>query len=310
MNILVSLDSNVEGFSFTEYIYTHLVNHFPSHTVKKAHSKQDVLENLPECTHYIGWIFKKEWYDIANNLDSIFTPAAGRDWIAPPPSTNHTTIHHGTFHGDLMGESLLSMILYFNRNHHLIVQNKVKRMWDRNIQTHCRRLTGQKILIIGYGNIGNGCAKFLHSFGCSIRGVKRNTPPTQNNPWAEIVSIDKLMNSLPWADHIVSLLPGNESTNNFFTKAHFKQMNRSAFFYNLGRGNSYIEGDLIEALTKEEISGAGLDVFAQEPLDKNSKLWSLDNVFITPHSSAIFQEYKELFFGELVKKLQGSFSVQ
>lgn len=81
-------------------------------------------------------------------------------------------------------------------------------------------------------------------------------------------------------------------------------MKRSACFYNLGRGNVYDENDLTWALTNNVIAGAGLDVFAEEPLDKQSVLWNLPNVFIMPHGSAIFKEYMPMFIEELKAKLK------
>lgn len=60
-------------------------------------------------------------------------------------------------------------------------------------------------------------------------------------------------------------------------------MKKSAVFMNIGRGPTVLEQDLVSALQDETISGAVLDVFEVEPLPKESALWKMDNVLMTPH---------------------------
>jgi phosphoglycerate dehydrogenase-like enzyme len=108
---------------------------------------------------------------------------------------------------------------------------------------------------------------------------------------------------LPEADHVVFVLPGGSATDGIFTMRHFKAMKSGAFLYNLGRGNCYREEDLVNALRTGIIAGAGLDVFAEEPLPADSPLPDLPNVLITPHSSAISREYIDLFIQEWLEKL-------
>ena len=89
-------------------------------------------------------------------------------------------------------------------------------------------------------------------------------------------------------------------------------MKTSAFFVNLGRGETVVETDLIEALTNNEICGAGLDVFETEPLPSGSPLWKLSNVIITPHIAGVSQSYWtkqiDLFFFNLSEYLAGNIS--
>ena len=81
-------------------------------------------------------------------------------------------------------------------------------------------------------------------------------------------------------------------------------MRPGAYLYNLGRGNCYREKDLLFALENGPLAGAGLDVFAEEPLPATSPLWDKHNVVITPHSSAISQEYIDLFIQEWLGTLR------
>ena len=80
-------------------------------------------------------------------------------------------------------------------------------------------------------------------------------------------------------------------------------MKQGAFLYNLGRGNCFGEEELMNALMDGPLAGAGLDVFTEEPLPASSPLWDQPNVLITPHSSAISQEYIDLFIQEWLETL-------
>ena len=119
-----------------------------------------------------------------------------------------------------------------------------------------------------------------------------------------MITFDRLEEELPCADHVVLLLPGGRATDGIFTERHFNAMKPGAFLYNLGRGNCYREEDLITALKNGTIAGAGLDVFAEEPLPADSPLWEQPNVLITPHSSAISREYIDLFIREWLETLR------
>lgn len=80
---------------------------------------------------------------------------------------------------------------------------------------------------------------------------------------------------IPTADFVVGVLPKTPDTHHFFNTAFFEKMKPSGVFMNIGRGPTCKEVDLIEALKKETISGAVLDVFEQEPLSKESELWGM-----------------------------------
>ena len=71
----------------------------------------------------------------------------------------------------------------------------------------------------------------------------------------------------------------------------FRAMKPSSYFINIARGEVLVEADLITALQEGYIRGAGLDVFAQEPLPADSPLWDMPNVIITPHVAALSPYY-------------------
>lgn len=112
-----------------------------------------------------------------------------------------------------------------------------------------------------------------------------NVEPEKRQYADELVDFSKLEYLCKNSDYIVSILPNTPETTNFFTKDVFSMMKPNCCFMNFGRGESIVEQDLVEALENKIIDAAVLDVFTPEPLPESSKLWAMENVFITPHSA-------------------------
>jgi phosphoglycerate dehydrogenase-like enzyme len=102
---------------------------------------------------------------------------------------------------------------------------------------------------------------------------------------------------------VINLLPLTTQTKSIFNKKVFGKMKNNSYFINVGRGQTVVEEDLIEALRSKTILGCALDVFNVEPLSKESELWSMDNVLITPHIANVNKNYWktqiELFISNL-----------
>ncbi|MEQ9449861.1 MAG: NAD(P)-dependent oxidoreductase, partial [Rhodospirillaceae bacterium] len=91
------------------------------------------------------------------------------------------------------------------------------------------------------------------------------------------------------ADVVVNATPLTPATTGLFDAAMFERMKTSAFFINIGRGASVVTDDLVTALERGHIAGAGLDVTDPEPLPNGHPLWSAPNVIITPHIAGVSQ---------------------
>lgn len=134
--------------------------------------------------------------------------------------------------------------------------------------------------VIGFGDIGAACAKIAkNGFGMKVVGVKRNPNDCSDlykSYCDEVVGLDQYERVISESDFVVGVLPKVADTVNFFnTESSFSKMKKSAVFMNIGRGPTVKEDDLVSALKDGSIAGAVLDVFAVEPLDKNSELWDM-----------------------------------
>lgn len=297
-NLLINLHNSVDAFSLKPRHVDLVRGILPETRITVTEGNRDFLEKLPEADCVLTWVFKSDWYGNAPKLKTLFTPAAGHDWVAADP-TGRVRTFYGSFHGRIMRESLLSMILYFNRNIKTSLKDQKNRIWGRLGYNENVALFSQRVLIVGFGALGQSMAELLKAFGTKITAVKRHTSGLEGNPNIDrIITFDRLEEELPFADHVVLVLPGGIETDGIFTARHFNVMKPGAYLYNLGRGNCYSEEDLLRALTNGPLAGAGLDVFTDEPLAPDSPLWEQPNVLITPHSSAISREYIDLFIQE------------
>lgn len=304
LSMILYLDDPVPEFTFRERHAEYLAAKLPTIDLIAVHSLEELHEKLPHADYVAAWEFPSAAYLRAPRLKAVFTPAAGRERVSPDPRGIVPTLY-GTFHGRLMAESFAAMMLYFNRRFWRVVQNQREHRWERSVLAGSRALRGQRVLIVGYGHIGRACGEMAAALGCSVVGVRRSPSAERaGGPATRVVSFVDLGRELAEADHLLAVLPGTLDTDGIITPDHLRAIKPGACFYNLGRGNCCREDALVEALTSGPLAGAGLDVFADEPLRADSPLWGLPNVLIMPHASAIFREYMDLFVEEVVNTLR------
>ncbi|MFJ2618039.1 NAD(P)-dependent oxidoreductase [Glutamicibacter sp. NPDC087344] len=148
-------------------------------------------------------------------------------------------------------------------------------------------LYGKTVGIVGLGNIGRWVGKIVHhGFGANVIYYDHNQIPLTISELisAREVSLEDLMRE---SDVVCVNMPLNQGTNRLIGTEELAMMKDSAVLVNVGRGEVIDETALIQALQRGQIAGAGLDVFANEPLDLNSELLTMDSVICTPHMAGV-----------------------
>jgi phosphoglycerate dehydrogenase-like enzyme len=178
----------------------------------------------------------------------------------------------------------LAMMLAFARRLPQCWQDQTKQVWKSGPHRAASQLLNQQtVLFLGYGAIGRRLEELLAPFG--LAGLYALRRREQGDESAAIIYENELSSFLPAADHVVNLLPENDSTRGFMTRERFQQMQPGAHYYNIGRGATTDQEALLEALSSGHLGGAYLDVTSPEPLPPEHALWSAPNCFITPHSA-------------------------
>jgi phosphoglycerate dehydrogenase-like enzyme len=157
-------------------------------------------------------------------------------------------------------------------------------LWNAPIRP--RELGGQVLLMIGFGAIGRAVATALGPMKMRIWAVNRSGH-ADSGLAERVFPAAKLHEALSGADFVVVAVPDLRETRSMIGERELALMKSTAYLMNVARGIIVDERALIRALETRAIAGAMLDVTSQEPLPADSPLWKLDNVFITPHVSAL-----------------------
>jgi len=210
-------------------------------------------------------------------------------------------------HATPIGEFVLELMLMFVKQAPLCFQLKQEKQWGRFTATVLRSRT---VGIVGLGSIGREVARLSKAFGMRVLATRRSVKRVGRARYVDVVfPMEQLQQLLAESDFVVLALPLTPETNKFFGEEELRAMKSTAYLINIARGGVVDEEVLIRALDEHWIAGAGLDVFAAEPLPTDSRLWELPNVILSPHVSGGMEDYTieatELFSENLRRYLNG-----
>jgi len=208
-------------------------------------------------------------------------------------------------HGPAMRETVLHFMLSVGHDSNRLVADKNARRWERRPWP---LLAGKTAAVIGTGVAGSAIGAALQALGMRVVGV--SATPRAVDGFDEVLPRQQLARVTAEADYLVNVLPADAANLKLFGREVFAAMKPRAFFINVGRGETVDEAALIEALETRRIAGAGLDVFATEPLPATSPLWTMPHVFMAPHVGGLFEEYAQMATPLIVRNMRAFLSDQ
>ena len=204
-----------------------------------------------------------------------------------------------------VAEHALALILAVARRLPEARDNQHKKIWRGMLGDLTQRedeLGGKTLLIVGIGRIGSHLAKLAKAFDMKVVGIRRD--PAQGANGAESIhGMAELVKLVPQADVVALTCALTPETTGLMSAAAFAAMKPSAVFVNVARGNVADEAALIKTLQANRIWAAAIDVTADEPLPEASPLWSMPNVFITPHTAGETRAYEDNVLDILMENL-------
>src|SRR5438105_5286087 len=210
----------------------------------------------------------------------------GVDMIDLDAATEHGILvcNTATYCLDEVSNHAMGLLLMLNRGLLHDVDAVRSGGWFRANGVAPRRLQGQRLGLVGLGNIGRLVARKARGFGMDVVAydpyLRRQHQAVDGTP---LVDLDELLAS----SNIVSIhCPLNALTRHLIGRRELELMRSDAYLINTSRGPVVDQAALTEALKKARIAGAGLDVFEVEPLPADDPLRKLDNVILTPHSAS------------------------
>jgi D-2-hydroxyacid dehydrogenase (NADP+) len=290
-DILIALGG--EGyFAFPEEELTKLQHAAPDEVVK-AVTPQKLSEEIPNARAVLLWQFPVEALQAAAKLQFVMYAADGlgpkRLYPALIQSSVQVTNSRGV-RAQAMAEHAIGALLTLSRRLHEARDAQQQKRWLKQeliTPPLPDTLYGKTLVVMGVGEIGERVAQ-IASQGLRMRvfGVRAN--PEKTSPYIEQMFHPKQLHSaLSSAHAVVMALPPTEQTTDLVDAAALSQLAPGAWVINIGRGASLDEDALINAIQSGQLGGAALDVFREEPLAPNSRLWELPQVLITPHSAGV-----------------------
>lgn len=190
--------------------------------------------------------------------------------VANMPGANAASVAEGTV---LLMLAVLRRLLPLDRS------TRQGRGWptDPALGEHCRDIGGCTVGLVGYGSIAQRVAGMVSAMGARV--LHTSTGDDGRPGWRPLPDL------LAEADVLSLHVPLTEATEGLIDRAGLQRMKPDAVLINTSRGQVVDEPALAEALAGGRLAGAGLDVFAVEPVGADNPLLGLDNVALTPHVS-------------------------
>jgi phosphoglycerate dehydrogenase-like enzyme len=208
------------------------------------------------------------------------------------------------FSSRAIAEYCLAQTILISRKLQNASRDQNERVWEQKeiLKNTFIPLAQLKIGILGIGNIGLAIADIFKANGCEVTGCDKVVRKEENkiDKWYDINELPVFLEHI---DVLVIGLPLNSETRGLIGEKELKQLGPSGYLVNVSRGAIVKEAELVMALEKNIISGAVLDVFENEPLMPDNKLYNLPNVIITPHVAGNINYFIDEIQTDFINKL-------
>ena len=263
---------------------TRLADTLSEYEVASPETDEEAIEAIATADAAMGWV-PPAALEGAQRLKWLHNPDAGPffGYYYPELLEHRVTITNPRgIYFDHISHHIMMFVLALSRGMPWYVDAQRRRVWDKEARKSRYVYLGEATALInGVGGIGHETARLCHELGMEVIGIEPR--PEHHVPYVELRTPDELDDVLPRADFVISTVPHTPETEGMFNAKRFRLMKDSAYFINVGRGKVCKIDDLADAIEGGDIAGCGLDVFEEEPLPSEHKLWGLPNVLMTPH---------------------------
>ena len=186
-----------------------------------------------------------------------------------------------------IAEYAIAAILYFAKGFNRAAAEREATAFDHRAYRPVL-LEGKTALVVGAGGIGRDVGRLCAALGMQVVGTRRQPEPDAPLPpgFGEIAGAGDLDRLLPQSDFVIICCQWTPETTRLFNEERFAAMKPGSVLVNVARGEIVDEEALAEALARDHLRGAALDVFVGEfERLPDPRLWHDDRVLITPHIS-------------------------
>ena len=280
--------TSIQGQTGTDHEYIkELQEALPGITIVPAADKEEQMREIVDADVFCGWP-AREVFLAAKQLKWLHCPGTGVDQLSKVPELIESDVvltNSRGPHAPPMADHVLGMMINLAHRWRELFEDQRNHRWDgENYSDRLVDLRGATLGILSMGDIGTQVAQRAQGFDMEVYGVDKYPKPS---PVAkEVWGLDRLDHLLGISDWVVVTTPLTTETRGLIDRRRLGLLKDGAFLIIISRGHIVDEDALVDELKSGRLGGAGIDAFAQEPLPPDNPLWDLENIVISPHSSA------------------------
>ncbi len=293
MKLLIVLRHSFDLWNAPSWFSHKLREDFPGIEVVHISSYEGIENYIGDAEVVITWSLRPEQFKAAKRVRWIHSPAAAVHQLMFPELVNSDVVltNSREIHGPVVAEHVIALVFALAKRLPQAVRLQKDHLWGQQAmwdsQPRPREVAGATLGLVGLGSIGREVAKRAAALGMRVIAVREYPEKGRAEAVEEVFAPSQLRSLLARSDFVVLALPLTPFTTAVIDASRLAQMKPDACLINVGRGPLVDEAALAAALGKMNIGGAALDVFSEEPLPKDSPLWNLENLIITPHTAAL-----------------------
>ncbi len=261
----------------------------------------ETLAAIAGAEAYLGYGVPAGLLQAAPQLRWVHSAAAGVGASVSPElrASGVVFTNSAGVYGEPMADTVLAGVLHFVRGLDFAVRQQAASSWNQLPFIHrgvgeradVRELADHRVLIVGTGGIGTAVARRFSALGCRCVGVRRRPELGAPDGFARVVGADGLDTELPDADVLVLAAPLTGGSAALLDARRLALLPAGAIVVNVARGALVSDDALLDALNRNHVRGAVLDVFNMEPLPVDNPYWQHSKVLVTPHVSGVSPQH-------------------
>ena len=256
-------------------------------------ASDEALEAIRDAEAYFGFGFTADLLAAARRLRWVHSAAAGVGSVLASgiARTDVLLTNSAGIHAVPMAEFIVGGLLHFMRGLDVAIDQQRRGEWSKAFfvadDSPLRELGDARVLIVGTGGIGQATATRLSCLGATCVGVRRRPELGVPPGFSAVTGPEGLDEELARADVLVLAAPLTGSTSRLMTRERLERLPPGAIVVNVARGALMDEEAVADLLEQGRLRGAVLDVFTEEPLSPQSRLWTLRSALVVPHVSPV-----------------------
>lgn len=308
MKVVLFQQHKFELWNPPPWVAVQLQERFPQLTVVHPATEDEMLLELRDAEVAIGSALPPDELARAPKLKWVHSPAAAvHQFLVPEFIGSPVLLTNGrSVFGAAVAEHVIALMFALARQLPACARFQSQRVWGQqslwNARMRPRTLAGTTLGLVGLGAIGSQVAQRAKALGMEVLAMRAH-PGKPSEGVTSVYGPSEVTKLLNRSDFVVLAAPVTPKSRHVIGSGELAQMKQNAVLINVGRGALVDEGALAKALQGNQIAGAALDVFDEEPLPPDSPLWALENLLITPHCAGFIENLWERHLEEISANL-------